>query len=85
MHGSEIVKKDVLEYVVFENHLANKYGAWRIHAKIIPPWMPEREYAQRTYLMKPEEPEPVEEPPKKAEVSVAHVDKDSSAPRPAVA
>ncbi|XP_057337394.1 probable 39S ribosomal protein L45, mitochondrial [Microplitis mediator] len=56
MHGSEIVKKDVLEYVVFEKHLANQYGTWRIHAKIIPPWMPEREYANRTYTLKPEEP-----------------------------
>ncbi|XP_063993208.1 large ribosomal subunit protein mL45 [Diachasmimorpha longicaudata] len=85
MHGSEFVKKDVLEYVVFENHLANKYGAWRIHGKIIPPWMPERENAQRTYLMKPPpEPEQLEEPPT-SEVSVAHVDKDASTQQPAAA
>ncbi|XP_011302837.1 probable 39S ribosomal protein L45, mitochondrial [Fopius arisanus] len=85
VHGSEFVKKDVLEYVVFENHLANKYGNWRIHGKIIPSWMPERENAQRTYLKKPEEPEPLEESSKEAEVSIAHVDKDSSPQQPAVA
>ncbi|XP_015110350.1 probable 39S ribosomal protein L45, mitochondrial [Diachasma alloeum] len=86
IHGSEFVKKDVLEYVVYENHLANKYGAWRIHGKIIPPWMPEREHTRRTYLMKPPpEPEQLEEPPKQPEVSVAHVDNDISSQRPAVA
>ncbi|KAK0097807.1 hypothetical protein PV326_013648 [Microctonus aethiopoides] len=58
MHGSEIVRKDVLEYVVFEKHLANKYGIWRIHGKIIPPWMPPREYSARTFIEKS-----AEEPP----------------------
>ncbi|XP_034944563.1 probable 39S ribosomal protein L45, mitochondrial [Chelonus insularis] len=62
MHGSEIVKKDVLEYVVFEKHLSNKYGLWRIHGKIIPSWMPEREYAERTFL-KPEEKHTIETTP----------------------
>lgn len=37
LYGSEILAKDVLEYVVFEKHLSNEYGQWRIHAKIIPP------------------------------------------------
>lgn len=36
MYGSENALKDVLEYVVFENFLTNKYGLWRIHGKIIP-------------------------------------------------
>ena len=36
MHGSEVVGKDVLEYVVFEKHIANTYGTWRIHDKIVP-------------------------------------------------
>lgn len=53
MHGSEIVMKDVLEYVVFEKHLSNQYGIWRIHGKIVPPWMPSREYASRTFIEKP--------------------------------
>lgn len=54
MHGSEIIAKDVLEYVVFEKHISNEYGKWRVHEKIIPDWMPPREPAPRTY-MKPEE------------------------------
>lgn len=50
MHGSEVVAKDVVEYVVFEKHLANLYGLWRIHEKIIPDWMPEREPGRKTYV-----------------------------------
>lgn len=56
MHGSEIIAKDVLEYVVFEKHISNEYGKWRVHEKIIPDWMPPREPAPRTFV-KPEEPE----------------------------
>nr|CAG4642032.1 EOG090X0DDP [Eurycercus lamellatus] len=50
MYGSEIVAKDVLEYVVFEKHVANLYGMWRIHEKIIPDWMPPREPGFKTYI-----------------------------------
>lgn len=50
MHGSEIIAKDVLEYVVFEKHIANQYGIWRVHAKIIPDWLPPREPTATTYL-----------------------------------
>lgn len=50
MHGSEILAKDVLEYVVFEKHLSNQYGQWRLHAKIIPDWMPPRDPSLRTYV-----------------------------------
>jgi len=53
MHGSEIIAKDVLEYVVFEKHLANEYGTWRIHGKIIPDWLPPREPAPGTYKRLP--------------------------------
>jgi len=49
IHGSETVAKDVLEYVVFEKHLSNTYGTWRLHAKIIPDWMPAREPGRLTY------------------------------------
>lgn len=52
MHGSEILSKDVLEYVVFEKHIANEYGKWRIHDKIIPDWLPPREPGISTYLQK---------------------------------
>nr|CAG4646564.1 EOG090X0DDP [Macrothrix elegans] len=50
LYGSEVVAKDVLEYVVFEKHLANLYGKWRIHEKIIPDWMPPREAGKRTFV-----------------------------------
>lgn len=49
MHGSEIIAKDVLEYVVFEKHLSNQYGVWRIHAKIIPDWLPPKEPSRATF------------------------------------
>lgn len=49
LHGSEILAKDVLEYVVFEKHLANEYGTWRIHEKIIPDWLPPKEPSSFTY------------------------------------
>ncbi|KAL3289065.1 hypothetical protein HHI36_003507 [Cryptolaemus montrouzieri] len=60
MYGSEILAKDVLEYVVFEKHLANEYGVWRIHQKIIPDWLPPKEPVKTTYV-KPPEPEEVQQ------------------------
>lgn len=63
MHGSEILAKDVLEYVVFEKHLANLYGSWRLHDKIIPDWMEARQPRSLTYVVEAEE----EEPPKQIE------------------
>lgn len=47
MHGSPDVPRNVLEYVVFERHLANPYGTWRVHAKL-PSNVYEREPVQRT-------------------------------------
>ncbi|XP_018328436.1 probable 39S ribosomal protein L45, mitochondrial [Agrilus planipennis] len=49
MHGSDIIAKDVLEYMVFEKHLANEYGTWKIHAKIIPDWLPQKDPSPLTY------------------------------------
>lgn len=49
MFGSEIVPKDVLEYVVFEKHIINEYGTWRLHGKIIPEWQPMGEPSARTF------------------------------------
>jgi len=40
LYGSEKHPKDVLEYVVFEKHLADELGKWRVHDKIIPEWLP---------------------------------------------
>lgn len=60
MHGSEIVAKDVLEYVVFEKHISNEYGVWRLHDKIIPDWVPAVEPALLTHRIIEEPEEPVE-------------------------
>lgn len=72
MHGSEILAKDVLEYVVFEKHLANEYGTWRLHGKIIPDWLPSRQPSVRTFVQEVQEevPEPsvVQEVEKTADV-----------------
>lgn len=54
IHGSEIIAKDVLEYVVFEKHLANEYGIWRLHEKIIPDWAPPKSPGVTTYRLKEE-------------------------------
>ncbi|KAK7081154.1 39S ribosomal protein L45, mitochondrial [Halocaridina rubra] len=63
IHGSEVVARDVLEYVVFEKHVANTYGMWRIHDKIIPDWMPPRQPIRKTYRVE-KEVEVEEESPK---------------------
>lgn len=57
MHGSEILTKDVLEYVVFEKHISNEYGKWRLHDKIIPDWLPPKQPAIITYRLIEDEPE----------------------------
>jgi len=77
MHGSEIVAKDVLEYVVFEKHLSNEYGVWRIHDKIIPDWTAPREPSRKTFIEMPEEPKQLEaaaeeKPAEKVDVAVTH-------------
>lgn len=65
MHGSEILAKDVLEYVVFEKHISNEYGLWRLHDKIIPDWLPPKQPAPITYqLIEDAEVEEVETEPK---------------------
>lgn len=69
IHGSEILAKDVLEYVVFEKHLANEYGTWRLHGKIIPDWQPPKQPSIRTY--KVEESPKVKDSPKVEEVLTA--------------
>lgn len=51
----------MLEYIVFEKHLANEYGVWRIHGKIIPSWMTPTDIAEGTYVLpKEEDPVPTE-------------------------
>ena len=72
-----MVAKDVLEYVVFEKHLANQYGSWRIHEKIIPDWMPPREPGSRTYI---NQVAPVDAEPTAAEAAVSVVPADQPPP-----
>ncbi|KAG6798513.1 39S ribosomal protein L45, mitochondrial [Apis mellifera caucasica] len=67
--GSETVKKDVLDYIVFEKHLSNEYGIWRIHGKIIPDWMSPIEVSSKTYIL----PKEKEESTDSAVESVAEV------------
>ncbi|XP_045613666.2 large ribosomal subunit protein mL45 isoform X4 [Procambarus clarkii] len=71
-HGSEVVARDVLEYVVFEKHLANTYGIWRIHDKIIPDWMPPKTPILKTYRVEEtkveEKTTPADEDSKEVEV-----------------
>ncbi|XP_014357852.2 probable 39S ribosomal protein L45, mitochondrial [Papilio machaon] len=78
LHGSEILAKDVLEYIVFEKHLANMYGTWRIHAKIIPDWAPPKDPSKLTKIRPEPEAEPEPEPTKlldKSEETPAIADK----------
>lgn len=60
MHGSEAIIKDVLEYVVFEKHISNVYGTWRLHSKIIPDWQPPKEPMKKTFVKPKQQPEAAE-------------------------
>ncbi|XP_053424460.1 39S ribosomal protein L45, mitochondrial isoform X2 [Nycticebus coucang] len=51
MYGQEDVPKDVLEYVVFEKHLTNPYGSWRMHGKIVPSWAPPKQPILKTVMI----------------------------------
>lgn len=55
MHGSEIIAKDVLEYVVFENNVSNVYGTWRLHSKIIPDWAEQPQPRAITWVVREDE------------------------------
>jgi len=50
--GSNDIARDVLEYVVFERHLVDPYGTWRLHTKITPKWLPQKEAAVPTFKKK---------------------------------
>ncbi|KAB0398637.1 hypothetical protein E2I00_013884, partial [Balaenoptera physalus] len=57
----EDVPRDVLEYVVFEKHLVNPYGSWRMHGKIIPPWAPPKQPILKTVMIPGPQMKPWEE------------------------
>lgn len=82
MHGSEIIAKDVLEYVIFENNISNTYGVWRLHAKIIPEWTPPKEPSRITYRVveKEEEANVEEEKVKESAVESVQVSQDGKSP-----
>lgn len=61
MHGSEIIAKDVLEYVVFECNISNEYGSWRLHSKIVPDWAEPKQPALTTWRVVEEPEETVDE------------------------
>jgi len=42
IHGSEAILKDVLEFIVFENRVSSLNGTWKIHGKIQPDWLKEK-------------------------------------------
>ncbi|VDK52187.1 unnamed protein product [Anisakis simplex] len=44
--GSEAEPKKVVEYVVFENHIASLDGAWRLHDKVYPRWIEPKQPAR---------------------------------------
>lgn len=50
MFGNDVVAKDVLEYIVFEKHLSNQYGQWRIHGKIVPEWLQPQDTFYKTFV-----------------------------------
>lgn len=57
MHGSEIIAKDVLEYVVYECNISNEYGTWRLHSKIVPDWAEPKQPGPMTYRVVEEAPQ----------------------------
>ncbi|XP_011157615.1 probable 39S ribosomal protein L45, mitochondrial [Solenopsis invicta] len=83
MQGSEILRKDVLEYIVFEKHLANEYGVWRIHDKIIPSWMAPTDVAEGTYILPKEDHDPVPTEPQPVEATLTEdTPKDATSTQP---
>ncbi|CAJ0596763.1 unnamed protein product [Cylicocyclus nassatus] len=47
--GSETEPREVIEYVVFENHIAVVDGMWRLHDKVYPRWIPPKQGTNLTY------------------------------------
>lgn len=87
IHGSEILAKDVLEYVVYEKHLSYRYGVWRIHGKIIPDWAPLPEPSLTTFVKKESKTESSGEPDTKndSEISTPPPPTQSSSDSPQLA
>ncbi|KJH48330.1 Tim44-like domain protein [Dictyocaulus viviparus] len=63
--GSETEPREVVEYVVFENHIAVIDGTWRLHDKVYPKWVAPKQGVLTTYALVPKK-ENVNEKIKKA-------------------
>nr|XP_027198415.1 probable 39S ribosomal protein L45, mitochondrial [Dermatophagoides pteronyssinus] len=63
MYGSDVIVKDVLEYLVFEKNISDFNGRWRLHAKILPDWMPPKDPIRKTFIR-----DPLPEPPSAEEL-----------------
>lgn len=66
MLGSPSVPKDVLDFVIFEKHLSDTYGKWRVHGKIIPSWKTTSYEYPKTVVL-PELPTPKTQDMKKSD------------------
>ncbi|UXI17217.1 signal recognition particle 14 kDa protein-like [Sarcoptes scabiei] len=60
VHGNEALAKDVIEYVVFEKNISEANSKWRLHSKIVPDWLPQKEPIRSTFV-RDEPPEPPSE------------------------
>uniref|UniRef100_A0A0K0DN14 Large ribosomal subunit protein mL45 n=1 Tax=Angiostrongylus cantonensis TaxID=6313 RepID=A0A0K0DN14_ANGCA len=49
--GSETELREVVEYVVFENHIAVIDGTWRLHDKVYPKWVTPKQGAHTTFAL----------------------------------
>ncbi|ETN72985.1 hypothetical protein NECAME_18572 [Necator americanus] len=49
--GSETDPREVIEYVVFENHIAVVDGSWRLHDKVYPKWVQPKQGVDITYTL----------------------------------
>ncbi|KAK0417128.1 hypothetical protein QR680_012843 [Steinernema hermaphroditum] len=56
--GSEAEVRDCVEYVVFENHVSNLDGRWRLHDKVYPRSVREKPPALQTRMLKSDEERP---------------------------
>lgn len=34
MHGSEMIAKDCVDFIIFEKYLSDTLGRWRLHSKV---------------------------------------------------
>lgn len=78
IHGSEILAKDVLEYVVFEKNISNLYGTWRMHDKIVPPWAEPKQASPLTYRVESKTDEDEDEDDEDVATEAVQTDSDLS-------